>query len=85
MKWPKDAVPPPDPFPVPVDERQQAHDEAEAMLVEGLHLMLVQPVVDGDEPRLVRVEVSDVGAKVSSIQLGKAARRRRFGPETVVR
>ena len=72
IRWPKDAVPPPDPFPVRVDERQKLLDEAEAMPVEGLHLMLVQPLVNGGEPRLLRVEVTDVRPKESSVRLGKA-------------
>ena len=42
------------------------------MLIEGLHLMLVRPLVDRDEPRLLRVEVSHVGTKESTVQLGKA-------------
>jgi hypothetical protein len=47
-------------------------DEAEAMLIEGLHLMLVRPLVDRDEPRLLRVEVSHAGTKEWTVQLGKA-------------
>ena len=34
--------------------------------------MLVQPLVDGGEPRLFRVEVRDVGAKQWTVELGKA-------------
>ena len=70
IKWPKDAAPPPDPFPVPVDEsRSCSTRRGEAR--RGLRMMPAPPMVDGDEPRLVRVEVSDVGARFS-IQLGKA-------------
>ena len=47
-------------------------DEAEAMLIEGLHLMLIQPLAGSAEPRLLRVEVSAVGTKESTVQLGKA-------------
>ena len=55
IKWPKDVAPPPDPF--PVNKRDTLPDEAEAMPVEGLHLMLVQPFAGSAEPRLLRVEV----------------------------
>ena len=41
------------------------------MLIEGLHLMLVRPLVDRDEPRLLRVEVSHAGTKEWIVQLGK--------------
>jgi hypothetical protein len=70
MKRPKDAALPRDPF--PVDQKQKLLDETEAMLVEGLHLMLVQPLAGSSEPRLLRVEVSAVGAKEWTVQLGKA-------------
>jgi hypothetical protein len=42
------------------------------LLIEDVYLMLVQPLVDGGEPRLLRVEVSDVRAKEWTVQLGKA-------------
>ena len=44
----------------------------ERSLTEGCSLMLARPLVEGAEPRLLRVEVSDVGAKESTVQIGKA-------------
>ena len=41
-------------------------------LTAGCYLMLVQPLIDGDKPRLFRVEVSGKGGKEWIVQLGKA-------------
>ncbi len=85
IKWPKDAAPPPDPFPVPVDERQKLLDEAEAMLVEGLHLMLVQPMVGmATSPGWSASRSATWAPRCRASSSAKPARRR-FGPETVVR
>ena len=43
-----------------------------ASLIEGLYLMVVLPLVDGGELRLLRVEVTDVRTKEWTVQLGKA-------------
>ena len=66
----------------PLPERQQAMmarlhrlpkaEHPEPQLTAGCYLMLVQPLVDGDTPRLFRVEVSGVGVKEWTVQLGKA-------------
>ncbi len=66
----------------PLPESQQAMmvrlhrlpkaERPEPPLTAGCYLMLVQPLVDGDKPRLFRVEVSGKGAKEWTVQLGKA-------------